>query len=251
MLLQSASGHPVEYWETLTTVWGSVNYRLSISDETQAAPNTKRESAQQYVNFRIRYRTDVNERVRILYRNQYYDITAIAISPDRFYLDIEGQYNEGYEAIQSGLYTQYFAGDTDGVLTWTENGGELPAATTRLVFVFANGQKLIEGTNYTISAPTITVSTHSGTVDYYVLAVIGNVTANFYYQAYASGSGPALTWTENGGTFPVNTEAQVLVFMNGQKLIEDTNYTISGSVVTIDAATHWDGALYEIYSIIV
>lgn len=92
-LVQSASGHPVETWSTLATVWGEVKYRLNASDETGQA---RRESATQIVIFRIRYRTDVNERVRILYRGKYYDVTGLEVTPDRFYLEIEGQYNEGY-----------------------------------------------------------------------------------------------------------------------------------------------------------
>lgn len=50
----------------------------------------------------------------------------------------------------------------------------------------------------------------------------------------------------SGITQVSNTNANVLVFQNGQKLLPTVQYTISASTVTIDANTHYNGANYEI-----
>lgn len=77
----------------------------------------------------------------------------------------------------------------------------------------------------------------------------------FYYQKFTTG--PTLTWTQNGGALPAsNTTAQVMVFQNGQKLVEGSSYTLtpdSGpgeSTVLIDNTVHWDGSIYEVITII-
>jgi hypothetical protein len=57
------------------------------------------------------------------------------------------------------------------------------------------------------------------------------------------------TVTKNGGVLP-SIEQQILLFQNGQLLI-DTQYSISGSSVTIDSSTHYDGANYVIFFIII
>ena len=43
-----------------------------------------------------------------------------------------------------------------------------------------------------------------------------------------------------------NTETNVAVYQNGQKLIQTINYTIGGSTITIDINTHFDGSNYEV-----
>ena len=82
----------------------------------------------------------------------------------------------------------------------------------------------------------------------------GSTTSAYFYQKFTSG--PILTWTENSGSIPAtNTEAQIMVFQNGQKLIENTSYTLTPdsapgeSTITIDAAVHWDGSIYEVITI--
>jgi hypothetical protein len=56
-----------------------------------------------------------------------------------------------------------------------------------------------------------------------------------------------LVLAPNSGITQVsNTNANVLVFMNGQKLIPTVQYIIGGSTITIDSNTHYDGANYEV-----
>jgi hypothetical protein len=57
------------------------------------------------------------------------------------------------------------------------------------------------------------------------------------------------TVTKNGGVLP-SIAQQILLFQNGQLLI-DSQYSISGSIVTIDSSTHYDGANYVIFFIII
>lgn len=85
---RSDTGHAAQTWSDLATVWAAVNYRVLPSDEKNM---TGRKVAEQVISFRIRYRSDVTEKNRISYRDELYDIVSIAITPDRFYMDLEGQ----------------------------------------------------------------------------------------------------------------------------------------------------------------
>lgn len=66
-----------------------------------------------------------------------------------------------------------------------------------------------------------------------------------YFEKFDAQVSDTLTITENGGTLPGNTNAQVRVFQNGQRLDPD-QYTISGSDITIGADTHYSGANYMV-----
>jgi hypothetical protein len=59
----------------------------------------------------------------------------------------------------------------------------------------------------------------------------------------------SLTITKNGGVLPSNLE-QLLLFQNGQELIS-TQFSVAGSVITIDANTHYDGSNYVVFFIII
>jgi hypothetical protein len=64
---------------------------------------------------------------------------------------------------------------------------------------------------------------------------------------YQNQTGVSIVLPANSGITAVsNTDAQVFVFQNGQKIWPGVQYTISGSTITIDAATHFDGANYEV-----
>ncbi len=58
-----------------------------------------------------------------------------------------------------------------------------------------------------------------------------------------------LTVTKNAGVLPSNLE-QLLIFQNGQELIS-SQFSVAGSVITIDSSTHYDGSNYVIFFIIV
>ena len=67
------------------------------------------------------------------------------------------------------------------------------------------------------------------------------------YTPFLSSNTNVLVLPVNSGVTNVsNTNANVLVFQNGQKLIPTIQYVISGSTVTIDTNTHYDGANYEV-----
>lgn len=70
-----------------------------------------------------------------------------------------------------------------------------------------------------------------------------------FKQSFISSNTAILNITKNGGVLPSNLE-QLLVFQNGQELIS-TQFTVAGSVITIDANTHYDGSNYVIFFIIV
>ena len=76
---------------------------------------------------------------------------------------------------------------------------------------------------------------------------INTAGAVLYQQDYDNHGSNVLTWTENGGVLPTtNTKATIQVYMNGQKLRETLNYTISGSDITIDSNLHYNGSYYEV-----
>ena len=85
---QSTSGFPAETWATLATVWAEVKYNILPSKEDAMADKT---TAVGVVTFRIRLRSDITEKTRILYRANYYDITAIEETPGREFQVIQGE----------------------------------------------------------------------------------------------------------------------------------------------------------------
>ena len=62
-------------------------------------------------------------------------------------------------------------------------------------------------------------------------------------QEYYNSSTNVLTFTQNGGTIP--TDSVVGIYRDGQKLFP-LEYVRTGNVVTIDTATHYEGANYQI-----
>ena len=76
-----------------------------------------------------------------------------------------------------------------------------------------------------------------------------STTINVYASnnLYQNQTGVSIVLPANSGITAVsNTDAQVMVFQNGQKIWPGVQYTISGSTITIDAGTHYDGANYEV-----
>jgi hypothetical protein len=67
------------------------------------------------------------------------------------------------------------------------------------------------------------------------------------YTPFLNSNTNVLILAVNSGITQVsNTNANVLVFQNGQKLLPTVQYLINGSTVTIDTNTHYDGANYEV-----
>lgn len=153
-------------------------------------------------------------------------------------------------------YQSYDFGDS---LTWTENNGQLPQENTEGQFLlFLNGQKLIENTNYTLSAnggfnqSTINVADSVAPENSkYEAILLKDVNL---YQKFTTG--PELAWTENNGDFPeTNTKGKLWVFQNGQKLAQGQSYTLQTSLlpnestIAIESYAHFPGSTYEVFLI--
>jgi len=96
-----------------------------------------------------------------------------------------------------------------------------------------------------------------GVVNNNITETVNNVTItgsiiSVFLQEFIEVSSSTLTYTENNGILPsTNLGATIHVYQNGQKLIA-TQYTITApDTITIDANTHYDGANYIVFAIII
>ena len=94
-------------------------------------------------------------------------------------------------------------------------------------------------------------SPQSGTVTGSGSGLVGangaTVNIQLSYTPFINSMTNVLVLPVNSGITQVsNTNANVLVFMNGQKLIPTVQYIIGGSTIGIDINTHYDGANYEV-----
>jgi hypothetical protein len=94
-------------------------------------------------------------------------------------------------------------------------------------------------------------SPQSGTVTGSGSGLVGangaTVNIQLSYTPFINSMTNVLVLPVNSGITQVsNTNANVLVFQNGQKLIPTIQYIISGSTIGIDVNTHYDGANYEV-----
>jgi len=94
-------------------------------------------------------------------------------------------------------------------------------------------------------------SPQSGTVTGSGSGLVGangaTVNIQLSYTPFLNSMTNVLVLAPNSGITQVsNTNANVLVFMNGQKLIPTVQYIISGSTIGINVDTHYDGANYEV-----
>ena len=96
-----------------------------------------------------------------------------------------------------------------------------------------------------------------GVVNNNVTETINNVTVNgsmisIFNQEFINTNSNILTWTQNNNNLPItNLSSSIHVYQNGQKLIA-SQYTITQpNTITIDANTHYHGANYIIFAIII
>jgi hypothetical protein len=94
-------------------------------------------------------------------------------------------------------------------------------------------------------------SPQSGTVTGSGSGLVGangaTVNIQLSYTPFLNSMTNVLVLAANSGITQVsNTNANVLVFQNGQKLLPTIQYIISGSTVGINVNTHYDGANYEV-----
>lgn len=81
-------GEEMETWTDLATTWCEVQYNINTSNEEITS---ERQTATTDIRFTLRRRTDVNNKMRISYRSNLYNIVAITESPDLFWTYIEGK----------------------------------------------------------------------------------------------------------------------------------------------------------------
>lgn len=82
---QSASGYPTESWSTVATRWAEATFRDVHSGEEEASGQKTAITA---ANFRLRYDESINQKNRLVYNEQVYDIQIITISQDRSYMTL-------------------------------------------------------------------------------------------------------------------------------------------------------------------
>ena len=96
-----------------------------------------------------------------------------------------------------------------------------------------------------------------GVVNNNVTETVTNVTVtgsliSIFSEEFLNTSSNVLTYTKNDGVLPTtNTDASIQVYQNGQKLIESQFTITQPDTVTIDSNTHYDGANYIIFAIII
>lgn len=85
---RSASGAVSESWSTFATVWASIDYQKSGTDEKEMV--TKQTTVRN-VEFTVRHRTDITEKMRINFDSRYYDIDRITYEPEKQFMVVEAK----------------------------------------------------------------------------------------------------------------------------------------------------------------
>jgi hypothetical protein len=123
-----------------------------------------------------------------------------------------------------------------------------PAKTVLLYDEKPNVNDLTKVSNtITLAGSTPQSGTVTGSGSGLVGANGATVNIQLSYTPFINSMTNVLILSANSGITQVsNTNANVLVFQNGQKLIPTIQYIISGSTVGINVNTHYDGANYEV-----
>ena len=79
-MTKNAIGESVKTWTEVASIWGTMTYPKGLTSDEKLEQG--RETAVVPVEWWIRYRTGVNEAMRILYKGDYYYITRVNY-PDR------------------------------------------------------------------------------------------------------------------------------------------------------------------------
>ena len=85
---RSASGAVSESWSTFATVWAAISYQKSGTDEKEMVA---KQTTVRNVEFTVRHRTDVTEKMRINYDSRYYDIDRITYEPEKQFMILEAK----------------------------------------------------------------------------------------------------------------------------------------------------------------
>jgi hypothetical protein len=123
-----------------------------------------------------------------------------------------------------------------------------PAKTVLLYDEKPNVNDLTKVSNtITLAGSTPQSGTVTGSGSGLVGANGATVNIQLSYTPFINSMTNVLVLPVNSGITQVsNTNANVLVFQNGQKLIPTIQYIISGSTIGINVNTHYDGANYEV-----
>jgi hypothetical protein len=123
-----------------------------------------------------------------------------------------------------------------------------PAKTVLLYDEKPNVNDLTKVSNtITLAGSTPQSGTVTGSGSGLVGANGASVNIQLSYTPFINSMTNILVLPVNSGITQVsNTNANVLVFQNGQKLIPTIQYIISGSTIGINVNTHYDGANYEV-----
>jgi len=90
---RSTSGAVTETWATFATVWAAAERTTSSSENTERQL-IERQTIKATMDFTVRHRTDITEKMRISYDSRVYDILAIEYEPERQFMVIRAENNK-------------------------------------------------------------------------------------------------------------------------------------------------------------
>ena len=98
---RNAAGEELRTWSELAAVWAAAEHKTGGSSEVEQAAQT---TAKISVVFRIRYRTDINEKMVIVWNSKAWNIRSLLPDYDMTYLIIEAEdyYGNSYQDILAG-----------------------------------------------------------------------------------------------------------------------------------------------------
>lgn len=147
---RNASGEELRSWGELAEVWGAVEHKTGGSDEGEESAQTVGVTS---AVFRIRHRTDLNEKMMIVWNSRAWNIRSLLPDYDKTYLLIECEHYVGnaFESItgdepdlivaaDAGWYSQEFAAHASATITVTV--AALPSDRDQIEIYFDTGQVL-------------------------------------------------------------------------------------------------------------
>jgi SPP1 family predicted phage head-tail adaptor len=89
---RNAAGEELRSWGELAEVWGAVEHKTGGSGEGEQGAQTVGQTS---VLFRIRHRTDLNEKMIIVWNSKAWNIRSLLPDYDKTYLVIEAEHYVG------------------------------------------------------------------------------------------------------------------------------------------------------------
>lgn len=145
---RNAAGEELRSWGELAEVWGAVEHKTGGSGEGEQGAQTVGQTS---VLFRIRHRTDLNEKMMIVWNSKAWNIRSLLPDYDKTYLVIEAEHYVGnaFESItgdeptlvvtsDAGWYSQEFAAHASATITVTV--ALLPTDADQITVYYDTGQ---------------------------------------------------------------------------------------------------------------